>query len=101
MKKALSNLMFLLIWFLLGYTFSMVNVYSLVKKINFEDVNISLSGVNTDLLKEMVVFSWWTIQIDQHKWQQWLSGQKQQIVDQLKEQLKEYLMNQLNSLISK
>ncbi len=101
MKKALSNLMFLLIWFLLGYTFSMVNVYSLVKKINFEDVNISLSGVNADLLKEMVVFSWWTIQIDQHKWQQWLSGQKQQIVDQLKEQLKEYLMNQLNSLISK
>ena len=101
MKKALSNLMFLLIWFLLGYTFSMVNVYSLVKKINFEDVNISLSGVNADLLKEMVVFSWWTIQIDQHKWQQWLSGQKQQIVDQLKEQLKEYLTNQLNSLISK
>ncbi len=101
MKKALSNLVFLLIGFVLGYTFSMVNVYSLVKKINFDDINVSFSGMNAQLLKEMVVFSGGSVQIDQQKWQQWLSGQKQQIIDQIKEQLKEYLMSQLNSLTSK
>ena len=101
MKKVLSNLVFLLIWFVLGYTFSMINVYSLVKNIDFDNINMSFSGINPDLIKEMIIFSGGSVHIDNQKWQQWLSGQKQQIVDQIKEQIKGYLINQLNSLVSK
>jgi len=101
MKRALSNLVFLVIGFVLGYTFSLVNVYSVIKKINFDSLNLSRSGFDASFLKDMIVFSGGSIQIDQNKWEERLSGQKQKVADQIKNQLKDYLVNQVNNLIGK